>query len=97
MGFEKISLTESALEDMESVEADINSYSPRLAKSIISRFFDKFDLIGTFPEMGRVVPEIGNPFIREVFHKKYRIIYLVKENSIEILRVIHGSKLIDLK
>lgn len=97
MGFDKVSLTESALDDLESVEGEIKAYSPKLAKSIISKFFDKFDLIGTFPEIGRVVPEIGNPFIREVIHKKYRIIYLVKRNNIEILRIIHGSKLVDLK
>lgn len=47
--------------------------------------------------MGHVVPEYNNNSIRKIFQSKYRIIYLVTNQRVEILRVIHGSKLIDTK
>lgn len=39
--------------------------------------------------MGRVVPEIGNPNIRELIIYSCRLIYEVSSNRIEILAVIH--------
>ena len=44
--------------------------------------------------MGRVVPEIGNPDIRELIFKKYRIVYRLNANCIEILTVFEGHRLL---
>jgi plasmid stabilization system protein ParE len=43
--------------------------------------------------MGRMIPEIANPEIRELVFKKYRIIYRIKEKRIEILTVFEGHRL----
>ena len=43
--------------------------------------------------MGRMVPEISNPEIRELIVKKYRIVYCIHEQKIEILTVSEGHKL----
>ena len=39
-----------------------------------------------FPEIGRVVPEFGNPVIREIVVRSYRVIYRVnhERNKIEV-------------
>ncbi|WP_373494089.1 type II toxin-antitoxin system RelE/ParE family toxin [Aquiflexum sp.] len=97
MGNSKIEITESAWEDLTEIDNNISKYSPKIARSLIIKFFNKFDLIATFPEMGRIVPEFGSPMIREIFQSKYRIIYYHKNQKVEILRIIHGSKLIDTK
>ena len=44
--------------------------------------------------MGRIVPEISNPEIRELIVEKYRIVYRVQEEDIEILTVFEGHKLL---
>ncbi len=44
--------------------------------------------------MGRIVPEISNPEIRELIVEKYRIVYRVQEADIEILTVFEGHKLL---
>jgi plasmid stabilization system protein ParE len=44
--------------------------------------------------MGRVVPELANPDIRELLFKKYRIVYRLKANCIEILTVFEGHRLL---
>jgi len=97
MGETKIILTEPALEDLEEIEINISKYSVKIGRNLILKFFDKFELLASFPEMGHVVPEYNNNTIREIFQSKYRIIYLVTNQRVEILRVIHGSKLIDTK
>lgn len=97
MGETKVILTEQALEDLEEIENYVSKSSVKMGILLVSKFFDKFELIASFPEMGRIVPEFKNSYLREIFQSKYRIIYLVTDQNIEILRIIHGSKLIDTK
>src|SRR3990172_11701786 len=42
------------------------------------------------PRIGRMVPEISNPAIRELLFRKYRIVYRVNKNNVEILTVFEG-------
>jgi toxin ParE1/3/4 len=45
-----------------------------------------------FPNSGRVVSEFDNDRIREIIEGKYRIIYTIQANQIEVLAVIHGAQ-----
>jgi toxin ParE1/3/4 len=46
-----------------------------------------------FPESGRTVPEFEDPFVREVVHRPYRIVYrLVGDDEVHVLTVHHSSK-----
>jgi len=47
--------------------------------------------------MRRIVPEIDEPNIRELFLRNYRIIYRISEKKIQITRLFHGSRIIDFK
>jgi toxin ParE1/3/4 len=42
--------------------------------------------------MGRVVPEIGDPNIRELIVYSYRLVYQISPQRIEILAIIHGRR-----
>jgi plasmid stabilization system protein ParE len=41
---------------------------------------------------GRVVPEIDDPALRELLVHRYRLIYLVLPDSVEIVAFIHGAR-----
>ncbi len=41
----------------------------------INRLFDATDDLARFPEMGRMVPEVGRKDIRELIWHGYRVIY----------------------
>lgn len=44
-----------------------------------------------------MVPEFENKEIRDLILKKYRIVYqIISPSEIAILRIIHGSRLLDL-
>jgi plasmid stabilization system protein ParE len=46
------------------------------------------------PEKGRIVPELSIDNIREIIHKNYRIVYIIKKNSIDILTVFEAHRLL---
>lgn len=46
----------------------------------------------TFPRLGRMVPEYQTGDIREIIVRKYRVIYRIRKQFIEILTITHGSR-----
>ena len=48
------------------------------------------------PRSGRAVAEIGNPDIRELIYRGYRIVYRLNGDRIEILTVFEGHRLLRL-
>jgi plasmid stabilization system protein ParE len=45
-----------------------------------------------FPQRGRIVPELRDASVREIFVKQYRLIYEVRSNGIVILSFLHGAR-----
>lgn len=50
--------------------------------------------LGRFPEIGRMVPEVDDPSIRERFVYSYRVIYRVELHRVIILAIVHGKRLL---
>jgi plasmid stabilization system protein ParE len=46
-------------------------------------------LLEEFPDQGRIVPEWGQPDVREVLHPPYRVLYQVSSERVEILTLSH--------
>lgn len=84
-----------AVEDVESIANYIQRDSQYYARAVVSRIVSVSESISDHPSMGRVVPEIDDPAIRERFVHKYRVIYRVEPDRILIVAVIHGSRLLD--
>ncbi len=70
------------------IARDSRYYAEKVATDIV----EKSELLDGFPEIGRVVPEIGNPNIRELFVHSYRLIYEVSPNDVVVLGLIHGKQ-----
>jgi len=51
------------------------------------------DRLRQFPASGRVVPERGDPTIREVLVGSYRIVYRLVNETAQVLTVFHGARL----
>ncbi|TFG00558.1 MAG: type II toxin-antitoxin system RelE/ParE family toxin [Promethearchaeota archaeon] len=45
--------------------------------------------------MGRKVPELDDPNIRELIFRNYRLIYRIMGDKIQIVRVFHGSRILE--
>ena len=56
---------------------------------------EKVENLTQFPKMGRKVPELDDPNIRESILRNYRLIYQILGEKIQIVRLIHGSRILD--
>lgn len=93
-----ISITESAYADLEDIESYISQDSPAIARKFINKIFDKIDQLYQYPTSGKPVPEISDRSIQELLLNKYRIIYqIADEKNINIIRIVHGSRLLDIE
>ncbi len=86
--------TREALEKLSEIEKFIETDSPERAETFISYLIERGESISLNPKIGRMVPEILNPEIREIIVKKYRIVCRVKKEKIEILTVFEGHRLL---
>lgn len=70
------------------IAIDSKFYAQKVSQEIV----EKSEKLNSLPEVGRIVPEIGDPNIRELIIYSYRLIYEVFPNKIEILALIHGKR-----
>ena len=86
--------TREVLEKLNEIEGFIGTDSPDRAEIFINYLIECGESISQNPKIGRTVPEISNPDIREIIVKKYRIVYRIKKETIEILTVFEGHRLL---
>jgi toxin ParE1/3/4 len=80
-----------AIEDLESIKSYIAQDSPHYAGLVVQKLVSAIERLGEFPSSGRIVPEFGDPQIREVLWRNYRVVYRHIESDIEIVTVFHGA------
>lgn len=81
-----------AARDLEEIHAYIGRHSPRYAALTVGRLVDAVDHLAGFPASGRVVPELGDPAVREVIHGAYRVVYEVAGDALTVLTVFRASR-----
>jgi len=88
----KIRWSHESLERLIEIEEYISKDSRDRAIKFVDQLIEHADLLSDKPRMGRTVPELANPDIRELIFKRYRIVYRLKANCIEILTVFEGHR-----
>ena len=88
-----ISFAESALRDLDEArtwytEQGVPDVGARMVAEIIHHVHDLAD----HPDMGRVVPEFNQPFLRELIHPPFRIVYRRDPRRVRIVRVWRGER-----
>jgi toxin ParE1/3/4 len=82
----------NALENLEQIIEYISQDSEINAKKFAGKITDKVLNISLLPKVGRPVPEAKDKTVREVFLKKYRIIYQQLPDGIKVISIIHGYR-----
>ena len=83
-----------AITDVESIRDYVGRDSPRYADLVVLRIVDAVERLSTFPQSGRVVPEIDRREIREVVVRPYRIVYRLRAGAVDIVTVFHAARLL---
>ena len=94
----KINWTDHAREDLNNIIGYLAAQSETVAKVRVQKIISKIDLLQTFPNIGRVVPELEYKNVREIIISNYRIVYhIVSDERIDILTIHHSSRFLDIK
>jgi addiction module RelE/StbE family toxin len=91
---QEIVWTRKALCDLKDVFDYIKKDSNYYASLTTDELLNKVKLLKLSPLLGKIVPEFNNPDLRELLHKKYRIIYKLESDNIYIVRIYHSSRLL---
>jgi toxin ParE1/3/4 len=90
----KVRWTREAFVRLVEIEEFISRDSPSRARSFVEQIIERAESLPARPRIGRVVPEVSNPDIRELIFKKHRIVYRVRRDVVEILTVFEVHRLL---
>ncbi len=85
----KVVWTTTALRRASDIAAEIGLDDPDRARSFADQLFRQIEALAEFPQLGRVVPEVGKSHIREIFFRQFRIVYGVQRSQISIRTIRH--------
>ena len=81
-----------AVADLEAIREFITRDSRRYADLVVERLVTAVDILGEFPQSGRMVPEHSRSDLRELVRPPYRIVYRLLGDRIDILTVFRASR-----
>ncbi len=92
-----VSFAESALADLEQLRRwHSEQGAPEIGDRLVGEIFERIELLRDHPDMGRVVPEFGQPFLRELIHPPFRIVYRREPKRVRVVRIWRSERLLEL-
>jgi toxin ParE1/3/4 len=92
----KIVWSPLAVERAAEIAEYISRDNPTAAEKWIDTVFSKVEQLKSFPESGRIVPEINSKDFRELIYGNYRIIYRLEKIQVSILTIRHGKQILPI-
>ena len=87
-----VTWTARARADLKALHDHIAKDSPQNAKRVVREMQRRTNAVEQTPHVGRVVPEIDDPEVREIPAYSWRILYQVRERSVFVLAVVHKRR-----
>ena len=84
--------TTSARNELDDIVGYIAKDAPLSALAFLEEVLATADTLVTLAKRGRMVPELQNPRIRELFIKRYRLLYEIEDRVVYVLGLIHGAR-----
>lgn len=92
-----VSFATSAVADLEELKRHYCELSaPEGAGRFLVEIFKNVEKLKRFPLAGRVVPEFGVEFLREVVVPPYRVVYRADPGRVRIVRVWRSERLLEI-
>lgn len=88
-----VRLSESALSDLESIQAwYVEQGVPDVGGRIVGEILARIERLAQHPDLGRVVPEFGRTFLKELIQPPYRIVYRRDADAVRIVRIWRSER-----
>ena len=92
-----IRFAESAVSDLEELRKWYAEQGvPDVGDRLVEEIFERLGTLRTHPDMGRIVPEFGQRFLRELIHPPFRIVYRHEPGYVRIVRIWRSERLLRL-
>lgn len=92
-----VTLAESAVTDLEELRAYYREQQvPEVGERFVREIIALIEELPAHPERGRVLPEFGQPRLRELIHPPFRIVYRCDAERLSIVRVWRSERLLGL-
>ncbi|WP_024329970.1 type II toxin-antitoxin system RelE/ParE family toxin [Thioalkalivibrio sp. ALR17-21] len=92
-----ITFAECALRDLEQMQEWYSEQGvPEVGQRLVQEIFQRVQALNDHPDIGRVVPEFDQPFLREVVHPPFRIVYRRDPGRARVVRVWRSERLLHL-
>jgi addiction module RelE/StbE family toxin len=88
----KIIWSPEAVADLTDIRAYIARDSDNYAAALIERILVSVDRLADYPNLGQRVPELDDAAIRQLIVDRYRVIYRVRKEAVDLAAIIHGAR-----
>ena len=75
--------------ELEAAISHVAEEAPNAARALLERLLTTAASLETLSERGRMVPERGDPAVRELLVEPYRLVYSVGATDVVVLGLIH--------
>ncbi len=89
----RIVWTDQAIEDLEAIHDFAGQTFPEYGRLTAAKIVEAVEQLERFPKSGRIVPEFQNANHREIVRPPFRIMYRLRENTVELITIHHSSRL----
>ena len=86
--------------DLEIIVEYYYELNKNTAKKYYKNIINKIKNLRDFPKMGKIVPEFEDMFYdkyREIIYENFRIIYKIVDETVIVVRIIDGRRLLELE
>ncbi|WP_019626423.1 type II toxin-antitoxin system RelE/ParE family toxin [Thioalkalivibrio sp. ALJT] len=92
-----ITFAESALRDLELMQEWYSEQGvPEVGQRLVQEIFQRVQALNEHPDIGRVVPEFDQPFLRELVHPPFRVVYRRDTDRVRVVCVWRSERLLHL-
>ena len=90
-----ISFAASAVRDLEEIKAWYTGQGVSdIGERLVAEVFQRVETLADHPDIGRVVPEFEQSFLRELIHPPFRIVYRQDTRRVRVVRVWRSDRLL---
>jgi toxin ParE1/3/4 len=91
-----IEFAQSAHDDLrEILDWYASQEAPDVGTRMVLEIVARVRQLAVFPDSGKVVPELETPWLRELEHPPFRIVYRRDETVVTVVRVWRSERLMD--
>lgn len=86
--------------DLEIIVEYYYELNKSTARKYYKNIIDRIKKLRDFPQMGKIVPEFEDMFYdkyREIIYENFRIIYKIADDTVVVVRIIDGRRLLELE